>query len=119
MEVKRLVGSKSTAKDGSAFTLLITNNTQNSMMELYEQQTRNVSELFGNNEDLTKLYDDNNYTAYTEDLEFMWCWTIFREDKLIQEGCSLTEEASRRAVNHVMAFFNISAKNKQNNEVHD
>jgi len=89
------------------------------MEELYEQPTRNVSELFGNNEDLTKLYDDNNYTAYTEDLEFMWRWTIFREDKLIQEGCSLTEEASRRAVNHVMAFFNISAKNKQNNEVHD
>jgi methane monooxygenase component D len=49
----------------------------------------------------------------------MWRWTIFREDKLVQEGCSLTEDAARRAVNHVMAFFNISAKNKQNKEVHD
>jgi len=28
MEVTRLAGSKGTAKDGSAFTLLITNNTK-------------------------------------------------------------------------------------------
>jgi len=83
------------------------------MIELYEQPTRNVSELFGKNEDLNKLYDDDTYTAYTEDLEFMWRWTIYREDKLVQEGCSLTEAASKRAVDHVMAFFNISAKNKQ------
>ena len=120
MEVRHLAGSRGTATDGGAFTLLITNNTQNSMMEeLYEQPTRNVSELFGNNEDLAKLYDDDTYTAYTEDLEFMWRWTIYRDNKLIQEGCSLTEEASRRAVNHVMAFFNISAKNKKNKEVYD
>ena len=58
------------------------------------------------NEDLTKLFDDEDYTAYTEDLEFMWRWTIYRENKLVQEGCSLTEDASRRAVNHVLAFFN-------------
>ncbi|NYT47230.1 MAG: soluble methane monooxygenase-binding protein MmoD [Candidatus Methanofishera endochildressiae] len=63
-----------------------------------------------NNDDLTKLYDDDNYTAYTEDLEFMWRWTIYRDSKLVQEGCSLSEDSSRRAVNHVLAFFSISAK---------
>ncbi|MCK5889755.1 MAG: soluble methane monooxygenase-binding protein MmoD [Methylococcales bacterium] len=73
---------------------------------MYEQPSQNVSTLFGQNEDLTKLYDDEVYTAYTEDLEFMWRWTIYRDEKLIQEGCSLTERASRHAVNHVMAFFN-------------
>ncbi|MCX7068585.1 MAG: soluble methane monooxygenase-binding protein MmoD [Methylococcales bacterium] len=63
------------------------------------------------NSQLTKLYDSETYTAYTEDLEFMWRWTIYRDNKLVQEGCSLTLEASRRAVNHVMAFFNMSSKN--------
>lgn len=82
------------------------------MFDLYEQPTRNVSEMFGKNEDLTKLYDDEKYTAYTEDLEFMWRWTIYRDETLVQEGCSLTEDASRRAVNHVMAFFKTQAKNK-------
>ena len=59
---------------------------------------------------LTKLYDDEFYTAYTEDLEFMWRWTIYREEKLVQEGCSLTKNASRHAVDHVMAFFNSRKK---------
>lgn len=62
------------------------------------------------NSELTKVYDSQPYTAYTEDLEFMWRWTIYRDEKLIQEGCSLTFEASRRSVNHVMAFFNMSNK---------
>ncbi len=63
------------------------------------------------NSQLTKLYDSESYTAYTEDLEFMWRWTIYRDNKLVQEGCSLTLDASRRAVDHVMAFFNMSSKN--------
>ncbi|MDP3008528.1 MAG: soluble methane monooxygenase-binding protein MmoD [Methylococcales bacterium] len=63
------------------------------------------------NSQLTKLYDSESYTAYTEDLEFMWRWTIYRDNKLVQEGCSLTLDASRRAVDHVMAFFNMSNKN--------
>ena len=63
------------------------------------------------NSQLTKLYDSETYTAYTEDLEFMWRWTIYRDNKLVQEGCSLTLDASRRSVNHVMAFFNMSNKN--------
>ncbi|OTE97937.1 soluble methane monooxygenase-binding protein MmoD [Crenothrix sp. D3] len=63
------------------------------------------------NPELTKLYDAEPYTAYTEDLEFMWRWTIYRDNKLVQEGCSLTLDASKRAVNHVMAFFNMNNKN--------
>ena len=62
------------------------------------------------NSELTKLYDSQPYTAYTEDLEFMWRWTIYQDNKLVQEGCSLTLEASRRSVEHVMAFFNMNNK---------
>ena len=62
------------------------------------------------NSDLTLLYDTQPYTAYTEDLEFMWRWTIYRDQKLVQEGCSLTLDASRRAVNHVLAYFNVAIK---------
>ncbi|MFI3137274.1 MAG: soluble methane monooxygenase-binding protein MmoD [Methylococcaceae bacterium] len=65
------------------------------------------------NSELTKLYDTQPYTAYTEDLEFMWRWTIYQDHKLVQEGCSLTLDASRRAVNHVLAFFNVSTQNNK------
>ncbi|MEQ1636669.1 MAG: soluble methane monooxygenase-binding protein MmoD [Methylococcales bacterium] len=64
------------------------------------------------NAELTKLYDTQPYTAYTEDLEFMWRWTIYQDHKLVQEGCSLTLDASRRAVDHVLAFFNVSRATK-------
>ncbi|MCX7097554.1 MAG: soluble methane monooxygenase-binding protein MmoD [Methylococcales bacterium] len=63
--------------------------------------------------ELTTLYDKEPYTAYTEDLEFMWRWTIYKDHKLIQEGCSLTLDASRRAVNHVLAFFNVLIQNNK------
>jgi len=63
--------------------------------------------------ELTKLYDGQSYTAYTEDLEFMWRWTIYKDHKLVQEGCSLTLDASRRAVNHVLAFFNVLIQNNK------
>jgi len=72
-----------------------------------EQETQKA------NAKLTKLYDTQPYTAYTEDLEFMWRWTIYQDHKLVQEGCSLTLDASKRAVDHVLAFFNIS---KQRNK---
>jgi len=65
------------------------------------------------NSELTKLYDSQPYTAYTEDLEFMWRWTIYQDNKLVQEGCSLTLEASRRFVEHVMTFFNMKRQNTQ------
>jgi len=63
--------------------------------------------------ELTKLYDLHPYTAYTEDLDFIWRWTIYQDNKLIQEGCSLTLDASRRSVNHVLAFFNMSSQNQK------
>lgn len=73
----------------------------------HEQDTQKV------NSELTKLYDAQSYTAYTEDLEFMWRWTIYKDHKLVQEGCSLTLDASRRAVNHVLAFFNVLIQNNK------
>ncbi|MDD1621558.1 MAG: soluble methane monooxygenase-binding protein MmoD [Methylococcaceae bacterium] len=69
------------------------------------------------NANVTKLYDADPYTAFSEDLEFMWRWTIYRDRKLVQEGCSLTLDASRRAVEHVLAFFNISTKNLRQGEL--
>ncbi len=81
------------------------------MIDANQEPTDTTPSPWGN-EDLTKLFDDENYTAYTEDLEFMWRWTIYQENKLVQEGCSLTKDASRRAVNHVLAFFN-AKKNSQ------
>jgi len=66
---------------------------------------------------LTKLYDAEPYTAFCEDLEFMWHWTIYRDKKLIQEGCSLTEDASRHAVEHVMAFFNAAGGHTRQGEL--
>lgn len=71
------------------------------------------SEMLNQNADLTKLYDSQPYTAYTEDLEFMWRWTIYQDNKLVQEGCSLTLEASRRAVQHVLAFFSMNGRDKK------
>lgn len=59
-------------------------------------------------DNITKLYDSEPYTAFSEDLEFMWRWTIYRDQKLVQEGCSLTLDASRRAVDHVLFFFSAS-----------
>jgi methane monooxygenase component D len=56
---------------------------------------------------LIVLYDMQPYSAYAEDLEFMWRWTIYCEHKLVQEGCSLTLDASKRSVQQVMAFFNM------------
>ena len=61
-----------------------------------------------NDSELIKLHDRKPYTAYTQDLEFMWRWTIYQDKKLIQEGCSLTLDASRRSVEHVMAFYSMS-----------
>jgi len=70
-------------------------------------------EMHNPNSDLTILYDSQPYTAYTEDLEFMWRWTIYRDHKLVQEGCSLTLDASKRSVQHVLAFFNIKTQNNK------
>lgn len=70
-------------------------------------------------DNLTKLYDSEPYAAFCEDLEFMWRWTIYRDQQLVQEGCSLTLDASRRAVDHVLAFFNLAAKHQARGESHE
>jgi len=63
------------------------------------------------NAELIKIYDVRPYCAYCEDLEFMWRWTIYQDNKLVQEGCSLSLDSSKHAVNHVLAFFNTSNRN--------
>ena len=57
---------------------------------------------------LIKLYEDGTYAAYCQDLDFMWRWIIYRDNKVVQEGCSLTQQASKYAVEHVLAFFNVA-----------
>ena len=47
------------------------------------------------------------YRAIVQDLDFMWRWRIYQEDEMCQEGCSLSESASREAVRHVLAFYQI------------
>ncbi|MDD2722579.1 MAG: soluble methane monooxygenase-binding protein MmoD [Methylovulum sp.] len=59
------------------------------------------------------IHTSNTYTAYSEDLDFMWRWRIYRDNKMVQEGCSLTLDASRRAVQHVLSFFNVSQLHAQ------
>ncbi len=79
------------------------------IMDLFSNFKSAVTPVFpGENDNLTKLYDVEPYTAFSEDLEFMWRWTIYRDQKLVQEGCSLTLDASRRAVDHVLAFFSVA-----------
>lgn len=80
------------------------------MMDLIsETPSSNADTLPDDTGHLTRLYDKEPYTAFCEDLEFMWRWTIYRNSKLVQEGCSLTQDASQRAVDHVLAFYNVSA----------
>lgn len=51
------------------------------------------------------------YSAILEDLGFMWRWRIFRNRDICQEGCSLSEGASREAVAHVLAFYGVRDAN--------
>ena len=86
---------------------------RNSIMDFFSNFKSAVTPDFPSEADnLTKLYDIEPYTAFSEDLEFMYRWTIYRDQKLVQEGCSLTLDASKRAVEHVLAFFSVSAKNR-------
>ncbi len=59
------------------------------------------------------IHSSETYSAFTEDLDFMWRWRIYRDHKMVQEGCSLTLDASRRAVQHVLHFFNASQVHSQ------
>lgn len=81
------------------------------MMDLFSNIKSSTPPPFPDeSNNITKLYDKEPYTAFTEDLEFMWRWTIYRDKKLVQEGCSLTLDASRHAVNHVLAFYNVATR---------
>ncbi|PKO92483.1 MAG: soluble methane monooxygenase-binding protein MmoD [Betaproteobacteria bacterium HGW-Betaproteobacteria-1] len=64
-----------------------------------------------------ELQRSANYSAYTEDLGFMWRWQIFRDSELAQHGCSLSLESSREAVRHVLVYFQGIDKNRKNNPV--
>lgn len=88
-----------------------------STMDFFSNFKSAVTPDFPNETDnVTKLYDIEPYAAFTEDLDFMWRWTIYRDRKLVQEGCSLTLDASRRAVDHVLAFFSVSAPHHSQGE---
>lgn len=94
-----------TLSNESTIMIAIANDKQEHLQEQSEYELSTA--------ELTQLYDGQSYTAYTEDLEFMWRWTIYKDHKLVQEGCSLTLDASRRAVNHVLAFFNVLIQNNK------
>lgn len=57
------------------------------------------------NSNATLIYNADGFIAYSQDVECMWQWMIYQNNQLIQEGCSLTFDASKRAVNHVLAFL--------------
>lgn len=87
---------------------------KHSMMDLISDNPASVASHVPESTDhLIKIYDTEPYMAFCEDLEFMWRWTIYQHKKLVQEGCSLTQDASIRAVGHVLAFYNV-AVNKIN-----
>ncbi|MDD2769424.1 MAG: soluble methane monooxygenase-binding protein MmoD [Methylococcus sp.] len=56
------------------------------------------------------LKRDEVYAAYAKDLDFMWRWVIVREDRIVQEGCSISLESSIRAVTHVLNYFGMTEK---------
>lgn len=54
------------------------------------------------------LKRDETYAAYAKDLDFMWRWIIVREERIVQEGCSISLESSIRAVTHVLNYFGMT-----------
>ena len=51
------------------------------------------------------LYEDTQYCAYAEDLDFLWRWVILRHGEIVQEGCSLSLNTAERSVRHVLTFY--------------
>lgn len=54
----------------------------------------------------------SNYATYAKDLGFMWHWILVKDEEIIQEGCSISFETTRRSVDHVLEFYasrNLSA----------
>jgi soluble methane monooxygenase-binding protein MmoD len=54
-----------------------------------------------------EIHNSGRYRAVIENLDFMWRWRIFRDGKMCQEGCSLSDASSIEAVSHVLAFYEI------------
>jgi soluble methane monooxygenase-binding protein MmoD len=54
-----------------------------------------------------EIHNEGRYRAVIENLDFMWRWRIFRDGEMCQEGCSLSDDSSREAVRHVLAFYDI------------
>ena len=54
---------------------------------------------------IIEIHNEGRIRAVVEDLGFMWRWNIYRDGEMCQEGCSLSENSSREAVRHVLAFY--------------
>jgi soluble methane monooxygenase-binding protein MmoD len=54
---------------------------------------------------IIEVCSEGRFRAVVEDLGFMWRWNIYRDGEMCQEGCSLSENSSREAVRHVLAFY--------------
>ncbi|MCF7988558.1 MAG: soluble methane monooxygenase-binding protein MmoD [Methylovulum sp.] len=83
------------------------------MTAFFQEPQLTPGESFDISPEAIAIYQSDTYTAYSEDLEFMWRWRIYRDHKMVQEGCSLTLDASRYAVQHVLHFFNVSQRHAQ------
>jgi methane monooxygenase component D len=78
------------------------------MTAFFNDLSSTSGELLDVSPEAIAIYTSNRYTAYSEDLDFMWRWRIYYDNNMVQEGCSLTLDASRRAVQHVLNFFNVA-----------
>ncbi|MGD7035554.1 soluble methane monooxygenase-binding protein MmoD [Methylotuvimicrobium buryatense] len=79
--------------------------------ELFEQKSAMPKDTYDANDERILLLQDGNYSAYAQDVECMWRWTIYRNKELVQEGCSLSLRSAKEAVDHVMSFYAIAKKN--------
>lgn len=79
----------------------------------FDETTASVSGQPDISPEAIAIHTSDTYNAYSEDLDFMWRWRIYRDNKMVQEGCSLTLDASRRAVQHVLSFFSVSQLHAQ------
>jgi soluble methane monooxygenase-binding protein MmoD len=54
------------------------------------------------------LREAGPYAAYAIDLEILWRWEIYLgEDRLVQDGVSISLASAREAVGHVLAYFSL------------
>jgi len=63
------------------------------------------------NSAIFQILSEGRWTAYAEDMEFGWRWTIYRDEALIQEGCAVSYDSAVRSVNHTLKYLEM-AQNK-------